>query len=179
MCVFEQTIMLTKYNVDWLRRTDLTHEWAMILCSIPSFVFSFHLAGKGVDGVFSRAGRCVFANSGAVFVRRLCSSYANGSERALLKRPAWYGKGCYWGCHSNWMWLITEYIINFKRTELNEVRSREAIEVSAESSTTNRSLRFQGIEHCKRNSQMLFHRIRTKEENAPCFIRFRNLKLNP
>lgn len=51
-------------------------------------MFSFHLAEEGVDSVFSRAGKPVFANSGAVFVHRLCSSYANGSERALLKTPA-------------------------------------------------------------------------------------------
>lgn len=151
--------MLTKYNVDWLRtRTDLTHGWAMILCSTPSFVLHVFVSfGR------ERCRRCFLSSRKTCFREFGCSIYSPVMLviREWERARAIEETGMIWQgmlrCHGYRMWLITEYIINFKRTELNEVRSRGVIEVSAESSTTNRSLRFQGFRHCERNSQMLFH----------------------
>jgi len=92
--------------------------------------FRFIWPGK-VSTVFSRMGRKCFRQFGAVFVRQLYSSYSNKSERTRYWRDR---RDMARDATLPWqpVWLITEYIINFIRTELDEIRSRGVIEELSE-----------------------------------------------
>lgn len=146
-------------KVDWLRENRPNARMSddfMFRSVIRVTCFRFIWPGK-VSTMFSLGREDVFSR---IRVQYLFTSYARHTrmeanaraieETGMIRQGMLRYRG-------NQMWLITEYIINFKRTELNEVQSREVIEVYAESSTTNRSLRFQGFKHCERDSRMLFH----------------------
>lgn len=157
----------------WLiARTDLTRGWAMILCSTPSFVLHVFVSfgRERCRQCFLSSGKTCFREFGCSICSPVMLVIREWERARAIEETGMIRQGML-RYHGNQMWLITEYIINFKRTELNEVQSREVIEVYAESSTTNRSLRFQGFKHCERDSRMLFHWSEQgqREENTPCF----------
>lgn len=139
----------------WLiTRNDLTRGWAMILCFhsvIRVTCFRFIWSGK-VSTVFSRAGwkfspiRCSICSSGILVIHE--RERARAIEETDVIRQGMLG------CHGNRMWLITEYIINFKRTELDEVRSGGVIGFCQ--SNRARQKRLRDFKHCARDSQ-IFH----------------------